>query len=152
MGGFSDGAMMTEEFLCKRPGIVDGAILMAGDLQDPTCTSAHARQIIDISGRSDHTVPAAGAAHSNLLGTRLLPDSATRKAAVRGLRCTSVTVQVTKPVGKGYTVATDTCRSETFTSLSEVGGHSWLHGTQGTRSATTPLILSLVYHLEPGRS
>ena len=98
-GGVSNGAMMAAELYCKRPGLLDGAILAAGNLQDASCGRvARVPNLLMLRGDRDGTVPIGNRSrreplltyYSDFLKATMYPDTLTINADERGSRCTEV--------------------------------------------------------------
>jgi len=139
LAGFSNGAMMAAEYACKRPHVVQAIALVAGNLQDPSCRSLTANLLL-VRGDLDLTVPQAGTAYSQFLGTKLLPDEATLTAAKRGARWQSRT---SRTAGVTTTLLTSGTRQLTVVVGSRLD-HSWPNqATVGIPSATQ-LLRSLI--------
>lgn len=139
LAGFSNGAMMAAEYACKRPHAVQALALIAGNLQDPSCRSLTGNLLM-IRGDTDLTVPQAGMAYSQFLGTRLLPDEATLMAAKHGARWQSRT-------SRAAGVTTTRLTSGTRHLRVVVGGrlaHSWPNSAEVGIPSATQLLTSLV--------
>lgn len=98
-GGISNGAMMAAELYCKRPGLLDGAVLASGNLQDATCGYvARVQNLLMLRGDRDGTVPIGDRRrleplqtyYNYGLKTTMYPDASTINADERGSRCTEV--------------------------------------------------------------
>lgn len=136
LAGFSNGAMMAADYACKRPHVVQAIALIAGNLQDPSCRSLSGNLLL-VRGDSDLTVPQAGTAYSQFLGTRLLPDAATLTAAKHGARWQSRT---SRTAGVTTTLLTSGTRQLTVVVGSRLD-HSWpTVGTQGVPNVTQLLV------------
>lgn len=86
--GSSNGAMLAARFLCSSSNrLVSGAVLHAGNLQDPSCKVMRAPHILWMRGRGDTTVPIAGSLYHPYLQTHLLADSTTLGAFKYGSPC-----------------------------------------------------------------
>lgn len=136
LAGFSNGAMMAAEYACKRPHAVQAVALVAGNLQDPSCRSLPANLLM-IRGDLDLTVPQAGTAYSQFLGTKLLPDEATLTAAKHGARWQSRT---SRTAGVTTTLLTSGTRQLTVVVGSRLD-HFWPTAeAQGTPNAAQLLV------------
>lgn len=120
LAGFSNGAMMAAEYACKRPRVVQAIALVAGNLQDPSCRSL-TTNLLMVRGDLDLTVPQAGTAYSQFLGTKLLPDETTLTAAKHGARWQSRT---SSSAGATTTLLTSGTRQLTVVVGSRLA-HSW---------------------------
>lgn len=120
MGGLSNGAMETAQFMCSYPGRLDGAFLDAGNLQDPSCGSiARARTMLLTRGVNDTTVPINGTPYSTFLRTRLLPDTVLLDAFRRGSQCRVLEAWQRQ----GVSSRTESCGDRTMRIIYDQSGH-----------------------------
>ncbi len=134
-GGISNGAMMAAELYCKRPGLLDGAILASGNLQDATCAQvARVANLLMLRGDRDGTVPIGDRQraeplrtyYSDFLRTTMYPDALTINADERGSRCTE-----TARTSNGVTERLIRCGGRVIHYVEQrQGRHGW-HGGSG---------------------
>ena len=89
-GGISNGGMLAARLYCKRPGLIDAAILDSANLEDPSCQVAHVNNLLMMRGAADILVKVNGNPYSQFLGTSLLADSFTIDSFKRGSVCNKV--------------------------------------------------------------
>lgn len=139
LAGFSNGAMMAAEYACKRPHAVQAIALIAGNLQDPSCRSLPGNLLL-VHGDLDLTVPQAGTAYSQFLGTKLLPDETTLMAAKHGARWQSRTSRTAGVTTTRLTSGTHQLKVVVGSRLD----HSWPNSAEVGIPSATQLLTSLI--------
>lgn len=152
MGGVSNGAMLTAQVFCKYPGLLDGAFLDAGNLQDPSCSrGARVSRLLVTRGVNDPAVPTGGLTYSDYLHTRLLPDQVMLDAFRRGSIC-HVTSQFQR---QGISSRTERCGDRVMRVIHDQAVHNrdnrYRPGIMNRVALTVDLILGVVRDKAAGR-